>query len=256
MAASFECARHATPVGDPRASVCGGEQKPPIVDAGRTGRLIEMADSSSTFSWGESLPTIDGGTVALRPLVAQDVPDLFAVFSDPAVMRFWDGAPMASMAEARDYLTDIDEGFRTRVLFQWGIALPPGDRIIGTCTLLRLATAHGRGEIGFAVGKEYWSHGYGTAAVAALIHFAFSELALHRLEADVDPRNERSLRLLERLGFAREGYLRERYAVGGELQDSVILGLLRREWAASHERTGGPQGGVSRVPHGGPATAG
>jgi RimJ/RimL family protein N-acetyltransferase len=215
-----------------------------------------MADSSSTFSWGDSLPTIDGGAVALRRLVAQDVPDLFAVFSDPAVMRYWDGAPMASMAEAQDYLAEIDEGFRTRVLFQWGIALPPDGRIIGTCTLLRLAAAHGRGEIGFAVGKGYWGRGYGTAAVSALIHFAFGELALHRLEADVDPRNERSLRLLERLGFTREGYLRERYAVGGELQDSVILGLLRREWAVSQERTGSTGGGVSRVPQGGSGPAG
>ncbi|HEX2165116.1 MAG TPA: GNAT family protein, partial [Thermoanaerobaculia bacterium] len=62
--------------------------------------------------------------------------------------------------------------------------------------------------------------------------FAFGPLALHRLEADVDPRNERSLKALERLGFRREGLLRERYFVAGEIQDSVMLGLLAREWEA------------------------
>jgi RimJ/RimL family protein N-acetyltransferase len=69
-----------------------------------------------------------------------------------------------------------------------------------------------------------------TEALTLLFDFAFETLDFHRLEADADPRNERSLRLLERLGFLREGYFRERYHVAGEIQDSVMLGLLRRDW--------------------------
>jgi RimJ/RimL family protein N-acetyltransferase len=65
-----------------------------------------------------------------------------------------------------------------------------------------------------------------------VLAFAFDTLALHRVEADVDPRNARSIRALERAGFEREGYLRERYHVGGELQDAVLYGLLRPHWAA------------------------
>jgi RimJ/RimL family protein N-acetyltransferase len=64
-------------------------------------------------------------------------------------------------------------------------------------------------------------------ALRALIEHAFGPLNLHRIEADVDPRNEASVRLLEKLGFRREGYLRERYFKDGEIQDSVFLGLLR-----------------------------
>jgi RimJ/RimL family protein N-acetyltransferase len=67
-------------------------------------------------------------------------------------------------------------------------------------------------------------------ALRLLVDFAFGSLGLHRLEADVDPRNGPSLRLLERLGFRREGLLRERYHAQGEIQDSVILGLLAPEW--------------------------
>ena len=67
-------------------------------------------------------------------------------------------------------------------------------------------------------------------ALTALLEFAFGVLGLERIEADADPRNERSLRLLERQGFRREGYLRERYHLEGEIQDAVFLGLLRREW--------------------------
>jgi RimJ/RimL family protein N-acetyltransferase len=67
-------------------------------------------------------------------------------------------------------------------------------------------------------------------ATSTLLRFAFEQLSLHRVEADVDPRNEASIRLLEKLGFQREGYLRERWLVGEEINDTVFYGLLRREW--------------------------
>jgi [ribosomal protein S5]-alanine N-acetyltransferase len=66
-------------------------------------------------------------------------------------------------------------------------------------------------------------------ALTLLIDHAFEDLKLHRIEADVDPRNTASLRLLERLGFRREGHLRERYFKDGEIQDSVMFGLLRSD---------------------------
>jgi RimJ/RimL family protein N-acetyltransferase len=62
-----------------------------------------------------------------------------------------------------------------------------------------------------------------------IVLFAFEVLGLHRLVADVDPRNTPSVRLLEWLGFQREGYLREHYFQSGEIQDAVLYGLLERE---------------------------
>jgi RimJ/RimL family protein N-acetyltransferase len=67
-------------------------------------------------------------------------------------------------------------------------------------------------------------------ALEVLIRFSFETLHLHRLEADVDPDNARALRLLERLGFRREGQLRERWQLPGGPRDGVMLGLLRREF--------------------------
>jgi RimJ/RimL family protein N-acetyltransferase len=193
-----------------------------------------MTDSpdvrDSEFTWGDSLPTLPSERLALRQLVDADVSALFAVFSDPDVMRYWDSGPLKSRGEARLLLEDIRDGFRTRRLFQWAVADAASDTAIGTCTIWRVDPLHRRAEIGFALARAHWSRGLATEAVGRLIQFAFDELDLHRLEADVDPRNDRSLRLLERLGFRREGYLRERYHVGGEVQDAIILGLLRSEW--------------------------
>jgi RimJ/RimL family protein N-acetyltransferase len=67
-------------------------------------------------------------------------------------------------------------------------------------------------------------------ALTAVIDYAFGPLGLRRLEADTDPRNGASLRTLERLGFTREGLLRERWQVGDEIPDSALWGLLAREW--------------------------
>ena len=104
--------------------------------------------------------------------------------------------------------------------------------MIGTLTLFGFAPAHRRCEVGYALGRAHWGRGFVGEALEAAIRFAFETLDLHRLEADVDPRNPASMRALERAGFAREGFLRERYHVHGEIQDAVYFGLLRREWEA------------------------
>jgi ribosomal-protein-alanine N-acetyltransferase len=191
------------------------------------------------FDWGHELPVVRGSRVSLRAIRSADVPDLFTVFSDAEVMRYWDGVVMTTLKEAAVYLAGIDGSFRSRTLFQWAIAEPAADRLIGTCTLLHLNAPNRRAEIGFALGRAHWGQGLASDAVSALVRFAFGALDLRRLEADVDPRNDRSLRLLEKLGFRREGYLRERYHVAGNVQDAVLLGLLRHEWSAVPVRRDG-----------------
>jgi RimJ/RimL family protein N-acetyltransferase len=180
----------------------------------------------------EKLPTIHGQRVSLRWLTAADVSALFAIFSEPKVMRYWSSPPMQQVAEAEALLAHIHECFARQSLYQWGVVINSGDKLIGTCTLSHLDAENRRGEVGFALGHEHWGHGYMQEALSALIGFAFGEMELHRLEADVDPRNTRSIRLLERFGFQREGYLRERWLVAGGVQDTAFYGLLRREWQA------------------------
>jgi RimJ/RimL family protein N-acetyltransferase len=68
--------------------------------------------------------------------------------------------------------------------------------------------------------------------MTAALDYAFVELDLNRIEADIDPRNEASAKLLERKGFVKEGYMRERWIVNGEICDTVFYGLLRRDWEA------------------------
>ena len=177
-----------------------------------------------------TLPEVRAERVKLRWLTEADVPSLFAVFSDPEVMRYWSSEPMADPGEAEALLDDIRAHFAAGTLFQWGVALTGDDRVVGTCTLSNLDGRNRRGEIGYALAREQWGKGLMGEALTALLDYAFTTLGLHRIEADVDPGNAASLRLLGRLGFRREGLLRERWLVGGRAHDSVMLGLLGREW--------------------------
>lgn len=176
------------------------------------------------------LPTLDAGPVRLRPVAPADAPDLLAVFGDPVVCRYWSRPPIPDLATARALQREIDALFAARTLFQWAIAEQASDRLIGTCTLADLSTAHRRAALGYALGRAAWGRGHATGALRALLAFAFDALGLHRLEADVDPRNAASIRVLERLGFRHEGHLRERWHLQGEVQDAVLYGLLAREW--------------------------
>lgn len=180
----------------------------------------------------ETLPTITAERIALRWLDERDVPALFAIFSDPDVMRYWSSPPLEKIDEAGKLLSHIQECFRRRELFQWGVALREDNQVIGTCTLFHPDLENRRAELGYALAREHWGNGYMQEALGALLDYSFNELNLHRLEADVDPQNASSIRTLEKLGFRREGYLRERWLVGGAIQDSLFYGLLRSEWRA------------------------
>ncbi len=186
--------------------------------------------SSRPFTWGSRLPTLLTSRLRLRALAAADIADVFAVFSDPVVVRYWDGPLMTTLQDAMQYIDHVHHAFRRRELFQWGIADAKTDAVIGTCTLAHFSGMHQRCEIGFALRQTHWGKGLASEVLAAMIEFVFTTLDLHRIEADVDPRNARSLRLLERFGFEREGCLKERYLLHGERQDAVMLGLLRSNW--------------------------
>src|SRR2546426_11521176 len=72
--------------------------------------------------WGDHLPTLAAERVILRSLDDQDLPALLEEFGDPEVMRYWSSSPLESREAAVALLNEIREGFRTRRLFQWGVA--------------------------------------------------------------------------------------------------------------------------------------
>ena len=173
----------------------------------------------------DRLPTLPTARTLLRALTHADAEQLFEVFSDPETMRYWSSEPHRDPRQTAAMVAAIEQGFERRTVLQWGIESADHGHLLGTVTLLP-AGEQPRAELGVILGRAHWGLGLAGEAQRAVIGFAFGELGLHRLEADAHPDNRASLHSLERLGFRREGLLRERWLVAGEFSDSVILGLL------------------------------
>lgn len=177
----------------------------------------------------DDLPRLEGERVRLRAHRPGDFEDFYALYADPRVMRYWSFPAWTERAQAQPRFQSALDGRDTGVRLCWAIATQHEDRLIGGVTLFAIDQAHRRAEIGYALASTHWGRGYARAALSRVIGHAFGPLGLHRLEADIDPRNEASCRLVERLGFRREGLLRERWHVAGEVCDSSLYGLLARE---------------------------
>ena len=174
--------------------------------------------------------TLTTPRLLLRPLADGDAPAVFALFSHPEVMRYWSSPPFTDLAQAERVVRNCQAGHATGEYRQFGIVRASDAAVLGTCTLFAFHTASRRAEMGYALGRPYWGAGYMHEALTALVDYAFGPLNLHRLEADIDPRNSASARTLERLGFRYEGLGRERWIVEGEISDTAWYGLLAREW--------------------------
>ncbi|MFO0727849.1 MAG: GNAT family N-acetyltransferase [Myxococcota bacterium] len=173
---------------------------------------------------------LDAERVCLRPLEARDLHDFMRLRASPEIARYTVRPVTTDEAVVQAHLDEIRAGVATGEFFQWGITVRGEDRVIGTVSIFELDQEQGRAELGYVLHPERWGHGLAEEAVRRAIRFAFEELKLRRLEADVDPRNTPSLALMDRLGFEREGYFRERWNVGGEIQDSILFGLLASRW--------------------------
>jgi RimJ/RimL family protein N-acetyltransferase len=161
-----------------------------------------------------------------------DAAALFALYSNPEGTRYLARQPMTERAQADEMVERIQAGYADGSNLQLAIERNADGAFLGVCLLFNIVARSARAEIGYILGREHWGRGYMGEALPALIGHAFDAMDLNRLEADIDPRNTASANVLERLGFRREGLLRERWIVRGEKSDSALYGLLRDEWNA------------------------
>ena len=157
----------------------------------------------------------------LRPAREADLESFHAILGDPRAMRFWSTPPHSDIAQTREWLAAM-------------IAIEPGEgedfvvehegRVIGKAGLFKFP------EIGFVFHPDMWGRGFAAEALRAVVDRAFAVHGLTAIEADVDPRNQASLKLLERLGFAEVRRAERTWHVGDEWCDSVYLRLAASVW--------------------------
>lgn len=174
--------------------------------------------------------------LVLRPIVPDDAPAIGAYCADPDVTRYlpFPALDAAGLAKRMERLVAATAPAEVGDVL--GLAVEHEGVLVGDL-MLRFSAAHGEdqppsiAELGWVFAPEYGGRGFATEATRALVDLAFGTYPLHRLMAQLDPRNTASARLCERLGMTHEAHTREDFADrDGGWSDTAVYGLLRREW--------------------------
>jgi RimJ/RimL family protein N-acetyltransferase len=163
--------------------------------------------------------------LVLRPVEPGDWRSLYPIMSDPVVMAHWDSSEIEDPDAVQRMIAAQVEDMATGRASYWAVELSPEHVFLGACDLSDIDWRHRRGEVGFVLAGAAWGQGYGLEAMRAVVDHA-AAMGLKRLWARAHAGNDRSERLLKRLGFAEEGYLRGHIQRAGERRDCKIFGLL------------------------------
>jgi RimJ/RimL family protein N-acetyltransferase len=174
-------------------------------------------------------PTLQTARLLLRPFTDADTDAIFGLQSNPGVLRYWDAPPWKARTQAERFI-DVckrieQEGTGARL----AIERAAEGGFIGWCSLAQWNPEYRSARMGYCLDAAAWGQGFATEAAGAVLQWAFDTLDLNRVQAETDTRNIASSRVLEKLGFVREGTLREDCIVDGDVSDSWVYGLLRRE---------------------------
>ncbi len=173
---------------------------------------------------------IESERLIVRPVAEGDLEALMLVNGNDEATRFLPYASWRSLADARAWFERMSAMGASGQSIQYVLTDKATGLAIGTCLLFRYEEPSARAELGYVLSRAHWGRGIMREALMAVIGCAFGEYALRRIEAEVDPLNRASSRLLEGLGFTREGQLRKRWVDKGAAHDTLIYGLLKDEW--------------------------
>src|SRR5437870_13184764 len=185
-----------------------------------------------TVSLSEPMPAITGGGIVLRAPQMSDCAEWAALReASRDFLTPWEPtwpADDLTRASFRRRIKRYSEDQRGDLAYAFFIFRKHDDVLLGGLTLANIRRGCAQaGSLGYWMGAPYANRGYMTAAVSALIPFAFGTLRLHRIEAACIPRNGASVRLLEKTGFRREGFARQYLCIDGVWQDHLLFARLR-----------------------------
>ena len=171
-------------------------------------------------------PFLDTARLHLRNVTPDDAREIFFLRSDERMMQYLDRAPAASLEEASQFIQQVNNLEKTNDAITWAITLKDSPKLVGTICFWNIQKQHYRAELGYALHPDHQGKGLMQEALTAVLEYGFHVLNFHSVEANVNPNNSASIRLLERNGFVREGYYRENYFFNGKFLDSAIYSLL------------------------------
>lgn len=175
-------------------------------------------------------PVLETSRLTLRRMTRQDSRDMYDYASRPEVTEYLLWQPHESEAYTRRYLNYLQSRYRAGDFYDWAVVLREGERMVGTCGFTRFNYEGNSAEIGYVLHPDVWGRGVAPEAARAVMRFGFCELRLHRIEARYILGNDRSRRVMEKLGMQFEGVARESMFVKGKYVSVGTCAILEEEY--------------------------
>ncbi|MBF7091475.1 GNAT family N-acetyltransferase [Flavobacterium sp. ALJ2] len=174
-------------------------------------------------------PVLKTERLFLKRITNEDANEIIALRSNPETMKYIPRPLIKTNEQALEHIAQINSITETNEGINWGITLKDNPKIIGFIGYFRIKPEHYRAEIGYMLLPEFHGKGIIPEAVKTVIDYGFNEMKLHSIEAVIDPDNLASERVLQKMGFVKEGHFKESEYYEGRFLDSVIYSLLNKK---------------------------
>ncbi|NYE08024.1 ribosomal-protein-alanine N-acetyltransferase [Bacillus niacini] len=175
-------------------------------------------------------PTLETDRLKLIEITQIHATSLFNILSLEEVTRYYGTDTFTSIEEAKKLIDMFQKNFYEKRSMRWGIVLKENNKFIGTLGLNGLQLKNKKAEIGYEIHPFYWRKAYTSEAIKEVMRYSYQELGLNRIGAVVYLENEASSNLLEKLGFKKEGELRDYLFQNNSYHTTSMFSLLKREW--------------------------
>lgn len=176
-------------------------------------------------------PQLKTERLILRKLVMADAPDVFAYASDPEVPQYMTWDAHRSIEDSEAFIRFTQERYEGGKAGEWGIVHQAAGKLIGTIGIVWCDSKNKRAEIGYVLAKPYWGQGFIPEAAAKILEFAFTDMGLNRVECCHFLPNEKSGRVMQKLGMKYEGIARQRILAKGCYWDAKQYSILKEDWS-------------------------
>ncbi|MEM7783069.1 MAG: GNAT family protein [Planctomycetota bacterium] len=181
----------------------------------------------------DKVPRFETSRLRLRAIFPADAKDIFEIYSDPQIAKFYDFPPFEKLAQASDLISRITSWFQNDIAIRWAIVEKQSGKVVGTCCFDSFQPAYESCNLGYNLNRSFWNQGFVTEAVREIIQFAF-ENGIHnpvyRIGAMTLPENRASEKVLTKLGFQQEGRMRSYGYWDGQRRDMNLFSLLKPDW--------------------------
>lgn len=175
-------------------------------------------------------PVLETSRLYLRKMLKKDSSDMFEYACRRDVTEYLLWEPHQNETYTHKYLSYIQSRYRAGDFYDWAIVRRDNNKMIGTCGFTRLNVESNSAEVGYVLNPAYWGLGLAPEAVRAVLRFGFFELRLHRIEARYMIGNNRSRRVMEKVGMKYEGVGRDSMHVKGRYVSIGTCAILRNEY--------------------------